>query len=73
MALGTEQFSCRSGANGKLTKSQKLKPFSLFISDGFFRKKLNFAQKKGEVAEPAGGETGGPRSLAEVCILLKAV
>jgi hypothetical protein len=35
-------------------------------------KKKHFAQKKGEVAEPAGGETGGPRSLAEVCILQKA-
>jgi hypothetical protein len=26
----------------------------------------DYAHKKGEVVEPAGGETGGPRCLAEV-------
>jgi len=30
------------------------------------------AEKKGEVVGPAGGETGGPRCLAEACKLLKA-
>jgi hypothetical protein len=31
-----------------------------------------YAHKKGEVVGPAGGETGGPRCLAEVRKLLKA-
>jgi hypothetical protein len=32
----------------------------------------DYAHKKGEVVEPAGGETGGPRCLAEVRKLLIA-
>ncbi len=36
------------------------------------REGLDVCAKKGEVVEPAGGETGMPRCLAEVRKLLKA-
>ena len=38
----------------------------------FWNGPANCAHKKGEVVEPAGGETGGPRCLAEVRKLLVA-
>jgi len=35
------------------------------LESGFFIKKTPTEQKEGEEVEPAGGETGGPRCLAE--------
>jgi len=46
----------------------------MFFVCGFGFEKENFKrEKKGEVVEPAGGETGVPRCLAEDCKLPPAV
>ena len=56
-----EKFWSRSGANSSFTRDNWF-----FVTSKY----PVIAQKIGEVVEPAGGETGVPRCLAEVHKLL---